>query len=51
VEIGDQTGLEAAIEFLSQDAVRIQEGMPAEILDWDGKDPIPAKVRRMNRKA
>lgn len=47
VEVGDQTGLEAAIEFLSQDAVRIQEGMPAEIFDWGGKGSIPAKVRRI----
>ena len=30
IEVSDQTGLEAAVDFLSQDAVRIREGMPAE---------------------
>lgn len=47
VEIGDQTGLEAAIEFLSQDAVRMREGMPAEVYDWGGPGAIPAIVRRI----
>jgi len=47
VEIGDQSGLEAAIEFLSQDAVRIKEGMAAEIFDWGGSGAIPALVRRV----
>lgn len=47
VEISDQSGLEAAIEFLSQDAVRIREGMPAEVFDWGGGAPIPAVVRRV----
>ncbi|MCR5881062.1 FtsX-like permease family protein [Phenylobacterium sp. J367] len=47
VEIGDQAGLEAAVEFLTQDAVRIREGMPAEIYDWGGDGVIPAIVRRV----
>lgn len=47
VEIGDQSGLEAAIEFLTQDAVRVREGMPAEIFDWGGEGTIPAIVRRV----
>lgn len=47
VEIGDQSGLEAAIEFLSQDAVRIREGMAAEIFDWGGPGVLPAVVRRV----
>lgn len=47
VEIGDQSGLEAAIEFLTQDAVRIREGMRAEIFDWGGEGTIPAVVRRV----
>lgn len=47
VEIGDQSGLEAAIEFLSQDAVRIREGMRAEVFDWGGEGTIPAVVRRV----
>ncbi|ATC28487.1 efflux RND transporter periplasmic adaptor subunit [Caulobacter vibrioides] len=47
VEVSDQSGLEAAIEFLSQDAVRIREGMTAEVFDWGGGAPIPAIVRRV----
>jgi HlyD family secretion protein len=47
VEVSDQSGLEAAIEFLSQDAVRIREGMAAEVFDWGGGAPIPAIVRRV----
>ncbi|KQY93405.1 RND transporter [Caulobacter sp. Root1455] len=47
VEIGDQSGLEAAVEFLSQDAVRIREGMRAEVFDWGGEGSLPAIVRRV----
>ncbi|HEX5378563.1 MAG TPA: HlyD family efflux transporter periplasmic adaptor subunit [Phenylobacterium sp.] len=47
VEVSDQSGLEAAIEFLSQDAVRIREGMAAEVYDWGGGGPISAVVRRV----
>lgn len=47
VEIADSEGLEAAVEFLSQDAVRIREGMAAEIYDWGGDGAIPAQVRRV----
>lgn len=47
VEIADSQGLEAAIEFLSQDAVRIREGMSADVYDWGGAGVIPARVRRV----
>ncbi|MEY4254813.1 MAG: hypothetical protein RLZZ141_40 [Pseudomonadota bacterium] len=47
IEVSDQAGLEAAIEFLSQDAVRISEGMAAQIYDWGGAVPITATVRRV----
>jgi len=47
IEVSDTKGLEAAIEFLSQDAVRIREGMAAEIYDWGGPAVIPARVRRV----
>lgn len=47
VEIGDQRGLEAAVEFLTQDAVRIREGMRAEVFDWGGEGSLPAMVRRV----
>jgi HlyD family secretion protein len=51
VEISDNAGLEAAIEFLSQDAVRVHEGMPAQIYDWGGADVLPAVVRRVEPQA
>jgi HlyD family secretion protein len=47
VEIGDTHGLEAQIEFLSQDAVKIRPGQRAEIYDWGGPGVIPAEVRRV----
>lgn len=47
VEVSERRGLEAAIEFLSQDAVRIAEGMPAAIYDWGGSSDLPAVVRRI----
>lgn len=51
VEVADQSGLEAAVEFLSQDAVRIREGMAAEIFDWGGPGVLPAVVRRVEPQA
>lgn len=51
LEIADNAGLETAIEFLSQDAVRIREGMSAEIFDWGGQGTIPAQVRRVEPQA
>jgi len=47
VEVGDTSGLEAAIEFLSQDAVKIQPGQRAEIYNWGGAADIAAEVRRI----
>jgi HlyD family secretion protein len=45
VEVGVTRGLEAQIEFLSQDAVKIRPGDRAEIFDWGGPAGIPAEVR------
>jgi HlyD family secretion protein len=45
VEVGETAGLEAAIEFLSQDAVKIRSGQRAEIYNWGGPAAIPADVR------
>jgi HlyD family secretion protein len=47
VEIGDTDGMEASIEFLSQDAVKIRPGQAAEIYDWGGPGVILAEVRRV----
>jgi HlyD family secretion protein len=51
VEIGDTAGLEAVIEFLSQDAVKICQGERAEIYNWGGPAVIPAEVRRVEPQA
>jgi HlyD family secretion protein len=45
VEIGETGGLEAQIEFLSQDAVKVKAGDRAEVFNWGGPLPIPAEVR------
>ncbi|WP_296600802.1 HlyD family efflux transporter periplasmic adaptor subunit, partial [Phenylobacterium sp.] len=47
VEIGETRGLEAQIEFLTQDAVRIRPGQKAAIFNWGGAADIPAEVRRV----
>src|SRR5690606_16136664 len=43
--IGDQTRLEAVIELLSSEAVRVAPGMPVRIEGWGGPEPLRAKVR------
>jgi HlyD family secretion protein len=45
VEVGDTSGLEAAVEFLSQDAVKIRPGQKADIYNWGGPAEIRAEVR------
>ncbi len=45
VDVGQTSGLEAQIEFLSQDAVKIRPGQRAEIYNWGGPGVIPAQVR------
>jgi HlyD family secretion protein len=45
VEVGATQGLEAQIEFLSQDAVKIRPGDRAAIYNWGGAADIPAQVR------
>lgn len=47
IEIGDTGQIEIAAEFLSQDAVRMQAGAPAQIENWGGDTPIPARVFRI----
>lgn len=43
--IGDQSRLEAVIELLSSEAVKVSPGMPVRIEGWGGPDPLRAKVR------
>ncbi len=47
IEIGDTSQIEIAAEFLSQDAVRMQAGASAQIENWGGDTPIPARVFRI----
>ncbi|MDX2275730.1 MAG: efflux RND transporter periplasmic adaptor subunit [Hyphomonadaceae bacterium] len=47
IEIGDPAQIEIVAEFLSQDAVRMQAGAAAQIENWGGAPPIPAKVFRI----
>ena len=46
VEVGDPTNIEVVAEFLSQDAVRMKPGAPAQIENWGGP-PLPAVVERV----
>lgn len=46
VEVGDPTHIEIVAEFLSQDAVRMKPGAPAQIENWGGP-PLPAVVDRV----
>jgi HlyD family secretion protein len=46
VEVGDPSHVEVIAEFLSQDAVRMRPGAPAQIENWGGP-PLPAVVDRV----
>jgi HlyD family secretion protein len=46
IEIGDPSLVEVVAEFLSQDAVRMQAGQPAQIENWGGP-PLAAHVERI----
>ncbi len=45
VELGDPTDLEAEIDVLSSDAVRIQSGAPVLLEHWGGSRPLKGRVR------
>jgi len=47
LEVGDPTALELVADVLSQDAVLVHPGMPAEVVHWGGTAPLTAKVRRV----
>lgn len=47
LEIGDPAQIDIVAEFLSQDAVRMQAGAPAQIENWGGEAPIAARVFRI----
>ncbi len=45
LEVGDPRALELVADVLSQDAVGIRAGMPAQLLHWGGEQTLTAKVR------
>ena len=47
LEIGNVGTLEVAADFLTTDAVAIQPGAPATIVDWGGAAPLAARVRQV----
>ena len=47
VELGDLSQLEAVVELLTQDAVRVLPGARVLIERWGGPRPLPARVRRV----
>src|SRR5690606_29847371 len=46
VEVGDPGHVEVVGDFLSQDAVRMKPGAPAQVENWGGP-PLPARVERI----
>ena len=47
VELGDLSQLEALVELLTQDAVRVAQGAQVLIERWGGPRPLAARVRRV----
>lgn len=47
LEIGDPAALEAVVDLLSADAVRVQAGAEATLGGWGGEGLLPARVRRV----
>lgn len=47
LELGDPADLEIAVDLLSIDAVRVQEGAKAEIVSWGGAKRLHAVVSRI----
>lgn len=47
LEIGDTRLLEIVVDLISEDAVKVREGMPATITDWGGAAALQARVRRV----
>jgi HlyD family secretion protein len=47
--LADPASLEVLVELLSADAVRVQRGMPVELLRWGGEDPLRGEVKLIER--
>jgi len=51
VEVGDPKGLEAVVDLLTTDAVRVQPGTQTVIDGWGGGQPLAGRVRRIEPSA
>lgn len=47
LEVGDPAALEAVVDLLSADAVRVRPGAEATLGGWGGEERLPARVRRV----
>jgi HlyD family secretion protein len=47
MEIGDPRGIEAVVDLLSREAVRVKPGDPVEITQWGGPRPLAGRVERI----
>ncbi|HVZ35130.1 MAG TPA: HlyD family efflux transporter periplasmic adaptor subunit, partial [Polyangiaceae bacterium] len=51
LEVGDPSQLEAVVDLLTTDAVRVRAGTPVEIIDWGGEQRLPGHVRHVEPSA
>lgn len=47
LEVGDPSALEAVVDVLSTDAVRIRPGAPVALVRWGGNGALSGRVRRV----
>ena len=47
ITIGDPDGIEAVIDLLSREAVRVEPGQRVEITQWGGPEPLIGRVERV----
>lgn len=47
LDAGDPAALEAVIDVLSTDAVRVRAGAPVALVRWGGKDALEGRVQRV----
>jgi HlyD family secretion protein len=45
LELGDPADLEAEIDLLSTDAVKVRPGARVQLVHWGGRQPLPGRVR------
>jgi HlyD family secretion protein len=48
LELGDPAALEADVELLTAQAVRVRPGAAVELVRWGGEGPLPGTLRRLD---